>query len=114
MLNITNVATEVMGKGRNLWLVGLGAFAMAEEQVSGVFNQLVAKGEAADQTTASKASEAVAGRTKSAIGVVEAKVGIGVKNVLGRMGVPSREEILNLTESVERLTAKVESMGAKA
>jgi poly(hydroxyalkanoate) granule-associated protein len=120
---------QVKESAHRIWLAGLGAFALAEEEGGKLFKSLVAKGESLessgrDRLEALRAEvEDAAGVAKekleSATGEVRERAGEAWKKVereldervgsaLERVGVPSRGEIARLTRRIEELTALVE------
>ena len=104
-----------------VWLAGLGALATAEQEGSKLFNSLVEKGE----TYGSKGKDQINDlREKVGEATSKAREKAGeswdqvserlddvMSGVLGRLGVPNREEIATLTKRVEELTKVVEKLG---
>lgn len=130
---VAEAATEAKESVQNVFLAGLGAFAMAEEEGSKLFKKLVKKGKKVDlpgfgkdrvkqirkdlDTATDRAADAVKGRVSDAKYVadqttdkVEDRVQDAVASVMKRLGVPTREEVSELTASVERLTAHIEKL----
>ena len=128
-----NVAKDVSGSAQKIFKAGLGALAIAGEEGSGFFNKLVAKGEKVEfkgfgtdqvkrireqlDANTEKVTEAVKGRVKDAKYMAEEasdkfedRVQEIVAVVMKRMGVPMREEISELTASVERLTKQIKKL----
>lgn len=112
--------------GRNLWLAGLGALAETGEKGKELFDDLVAKGEtfqarqrkAVDETLdrtfgrveeeGKKARKWVSRRWETTVdGAAET-----VSHNLERFGVPTHGDIQGLSQRVEALTAKVETLAA--
>jgi poly(hydroxyalkanoate) granule-associated protein len=126
-------AEDVRYTVQRIFRAGLGAFAMAEEEGSKLFNQLVSRGEkvnvpelklgairtqiedGADRVTTSVKERAEDARFAAgeAAGKVEDRLQDAVATVMRRLGVPSREEVADLTASVERLTKHVERLKAE-
>jgi poly(hydroxyalkanoate) granule-associated protein len=101
--------------GRDLWHVGLGALAVAGDETRGLFERLRARGEQVEQDDSSamrKAYDGARGRVRDTGARVEDAFRGTVGSALRRTGVPSRDEIRELIERVEKLTAKVDSLGA--
>ncbi len=116
-------ATDLKQSAHKIWLAGLGAVSVAEEEGSRFFKNLVQKGEKFESRRRKDVEKAVE-RVKD--GVEEVKEGVESRwNRLGdsfdrkvgraieRLGVPSREEIHKLTQRVEDLTRKLESAQPK-
>ena len=103
-----------------VWLAGLGAVAMAEQEGSKFLKNLVEKGEEYEAKgkerfgdVKEKVEEAT-GKARERAESTWEKVGDrfdeAVATALRRMGVPNREEIATLTRRVEELTAVVEQL----
>lgn len=103
-----------------VWLAGLGAVAMAEEEGSKFLKNLVEKGEAYEAKGKERFSDVkekvdeARGKARERAETTWEKVGDRfdetVAAALRRLGVPSREEIATLTRRVEELTALVEQL----
>lgn len=113
--------TEPLGESvHRIWLAGLGALASAEEEGGRLFRRLVEKGEsysgpAKEPVRSAKGKvretvDDVRSRARGTVERLEKGVDGGIGSVLERIGVPSRDEIADLTRRVERLTRAVESM----
>ncbi len=111
---------DLMESAHRIWLAGLGALATAEAEGSKVFSRLVERGKdvesrgkdaAADVKEQAKAKfEDVKNQTGNAWSGLGDKVDETVTSALHRLGVPTREEIRNLTQKIEELNAKVEQL----
>ena len=110
----------------DVWSAGVGALAQARTAGGESFEALVALG-AAVADTGSKAARGAVGQVEAAAGRVAgtarglaggAADGVqggaerAVENVLSRMGVPTRDEVLALREQVEALRARLATLGA--
>ena len=128
---LTDAAGNVKDAAQSVFMAGLGALVTAKDAGVDTFESLVKRGEKVDlgglgtervktireniDGAADKATDAVKGRVSDAKYVanetaqsVEDRVQDAVAAVMKRLGVPTREEITELTASVERLTARVE------
>lgn len=113
------MATEKTKKATNdlkesaqkIWLAGLGALAVAEEEGARMFETLVERGRDWEGRGRERMEEARS-RMKDRVDDVEDKIDDRVTAALKRFGVPSREEIRELTRRVEELNAKIEKMHA--
>lgn len=122
MSNKKDVQHELKESANKIWLAGLGALAAAEEEGSKLFKNLVAKGEEWEGkgrkafTSATDdvkdVVEDAKDRASNTWGNLEGKLDDAVSAALQRFGVPSRDEIANLTKRVEELTALVEQLKA--
>ena len=129
----TDVAKDATDSAQKIFNAGLGALAIAGEEGSSFFNKLVARGEKVEfknfgagqvkkireqlDANTGKVADAVKSRVKDAkymaeeaSGKFEERVQEIVAVVMKRMGVPMREEISELTASVERLTRQVRKL----
>ena len=120
-----NVQDELKDSVHRIWLAGLGALAAAEEEGSKLFSRLVDRGrdvEAKGKVEVDKVSEKfdkvnekvrvevdkAKARAESAFDNWGDKLDEKLTSALHRLGVPTRDEIRNLTQRVEELNAKVE------
>ena len=118
---------------QKVFLAGLGALALAEEEGSKTFKKLVKRGKKVELPglgmdrvrsireqiggEAEKATDAVKGRVQDAKYVAgetadkaEGQLSEAITAVMTRLGVPTRTEISDLTASVERLTTNIERL----
>ena len=130
---LTETAGDVKTAVHNVFLAGLGALAVTEEEGSKLFKKLVKKGDKVQlpglgmeriagireqlSGAADKAEDAVKGRAadaryvaENATDKVEDTVQDAVQSVMKKLGVPTREEVSELTASVERLTTHIETL----
>lgn len=114
----TDVQNEVVQSAQKIWLAGIGALATAEEEGSKLFKSLVEKGEGYEAQGKKRVGD-VRARVEQIVGQAEGSMErLGdaldekVADAIKRLGVPSRDEIAQLTKSVEELTVKVDSLKA--
>lgn len=108
-----DVRAEIKESAQRIWLAGLGAFAVAEQEGTKMFNTLVERGrewesegrERVDEVR-SKARSKVGGRFDD----IESRIDARITDALHRFGVPTRDEIRELSRRVEELTAKLEDL----
>lgn len=128
-----DVTGDLKTSAEKIFNAGLGALTIAGEEGSNFFNKLVTKGEEVEfdrfgtkrvqqlreqvEERTDKVSDAVKGRVKDvkyraeeASDKVEDRIQDAVAVVMKRIGVPTREEISELTASVERLTKHVKNL----
>jgi len=122
---------EVRESAHKIWLAGLGALAVAEQEGSKLFSELVQQGERYEEQTKQRTRDAVEGAQSVASDAAErarkvadsarqaaqelwGKAGTGVDEsvarVLQKVGVPTRDEIAALSRRVEELTRAVERL----
>ncbi len=119
---------ELAERGREIWLAGLGALSMAEDEGVKLFNSLVEKGETWEKEgrkhlgSAKKKMGQAKGKVETA--VEEAKgsaitnlddkiltsVEATIEKVLQRLGVPTHAEVKDLTGKLEHLSRQVATL----
>ena len=111
---------NVLGAGRQVWLAGLGAAGMVANGGQAVFTMLVEEGKRVKGIDVGHMVDMVEGAVDSAVvpvkktlKQVDRSVMRTSKNVLSRLGVPTRQEVEGLTDRVEQLITKVESMNQR-
>lgn len=118
---------ELQGKiaesAQKVWLAGLGALAVAEEEGGRLFKDLVRRGESVESKLKGEVESlrkdigVLAERARGQAGRVLDRMESGwdekVGQTLSRLGVPTREEIASLTARVEELTRKLEERMAE-
>ena len=114
--NTKKIQDELVESAHRIWLAGLGALAAAEEEGSKLFSRLVDRGrdvEAKGKVEVDKLkteAEKVRSKAESTFESWGGKFDETLTSALHRLGVPTRDEIRNLTQRVEELNAKVESL----
>lgn len=122
---------ELVKRGREVWLAGLGALSQVEEEGDKVFERLVERGEkyeskrrkqfgdATSEFTKRQESitdevnrrfEDVSRRVSDAAHTVEETVTSTLNDTLGRLGVPTREEVQGLSDKVGQLSQKLDAL----
>jgi poly(hydroxyalkanoate) granule-associated protein len=125
----SELEARVRASANRIWLAGLGAFALAEQEGGKLFKSLVRKGETLEAVGKERFEQvrdgvgAVAGaakeRVESASGEMRERAGEAwtkverelddrVASALEKVGVPSKGEIARLTRRIEQLTELVE------
>lgn len=108
----------IRGSAHQIWLAGLGALSLAEDESGKLFNALVKRGTKYEETAADRVDE-----LKSRLDVRKAASNTvdrlgdtldeGVNEVLHRLGLPTKKEIDGLNKRVERLTKAIEAAPAR-
>ena len=107
---------DILESAHKVWLAGLGAVAMAEEEGGKFFSNLLEKGEkleGASKKQVEKARGTVAGMKTVAESYWETfgrTIDDQVTAVIHRIGVPTKDEIEVLTKKVEDLTVAVDKL----
>ncbi|HXG45753.1 MAG TPA: phasin family protein [Gemmatimonadales bacterium] len=106
-----------------IWLAGLGAFAMAGEEGGKLFRNLVKKGETMEKLNKSRLERVLSraerlrgdarSAARSALTRVARPIEAGMDTAMSKLGVPTRKEIQLLTRRVEELTRVVQKRGAR-
>lgn len=97
----------------DIWLAGLGAFALAGEEGGRLFKQLVKRGEGMEKVNKvrihklTERAGSLRGEARHAVTRIATPIEAGMTNAMHRLGVPTRKEIANLTKRVEELTRVV-------
>lgn len=128
-VELADLPDELSERGREIWLAGLGALARVEEEGEKLFKNLVARGEEFEargrkQIEASldnlmeqqrQATRSVGNVTKTftdAAQSVERAVANTLTDTLGRVGMPTRGEVEELSGKVSQLSEKLDALSA--
>ena len=109
------LAAAIRDSAHNIWLAGLGAFAMAQEEGEKLFDTLVKEGETV-QRRAKKAADAKVAEMNERAGTtwdkLEQVFEDRVARALHSLSVPTKQDIDALTERVAELTEVVKKLSA--
>ena len=116
-------ADNIADKAREIWLAGLGALSAVEEEGSKFYNNLVDRG-AEFEKRGKKQVDSIykdindrfkdlEKRITDTYGKAEDKVEDNMAHLVKKMGVPSREEVKDLSSKVEKLMKKVDELSRK-
>lgn len=90
-----------------VWLAGLGALALTEQEGMRFFRSLVKRGESVERDAMARLERAMAA-ARAASGATMARVEAGVEDtrneVLHRLGVPTQRELNQLSRRIEGIT----------
>jgi len=127
----SNFVAPVVESAREIWLAGLGAFSVAQnesgkmiEQGNKLFEKLVSEGVKLEKKTRNVTETAVGdikGEVDSKVGAVRKQAADNwdklegifedrVARVLGQLGVPTADEVNKLSNRVQTLSRKVTAM----
>ena len=111
---------ELKESVHRIWLAGLGALAAAEEEGAKLFSRLVDRGRDVEsrgkvevdrvKAEAEKFGSQFKSKAETAFENWGGKFDETLTAALHRLGVPTRDEIRNLTQRVEELNAKIEQL----
>jgi poly(hydroxyalkanoate) granule-associated protein len=110
---------DVVESAHKIWLAGLGSLALAEEEGGKLFKSLVDKGKAVEGRGKEKVEQArgavsgVKTVAESYWDTFERTLDEKFTAALHRIGVPTKDEIENLTKKVEELTVSIDKLRAK-
>lgn len=127
----SNLAAPVMDSAREIWLAGLGAYSVAQaeggkliEQGTKLFDKLVSEGSKLEKMTRKVAGTAVGdikGGVESTVEAVRKQATDNwdklenifedrVSRVLGRLGVPTADDVNELSARVQKLSRQVTAL----
>jgi poly(hydroxyalkanoate) granule-associated protein len=116
----TQTVPMLKESAHDIWLAGLGAFALAGEEGGRLFRQLVKRGEGMEKVNKTRIhklatrAESLQGDARQAVARLATPIEAGMTNAMHRLGVPTRKEIATLTKRVEELTRVVAKSKSKA
>jgi poly(hydroxyalkanoate) granule-associated protein len=104
----------IRDSAHQIWLAGLGALSLAEDESGKLFNALVKRGKAYEETAKHrvdgfKSKLDIRRATADTIDKIGDTLDEGVTEMLHRLGLPTKKEIDGLTKRVERLTKALEA-----
>jgi poly(hydroxyalkanoate) granule-associated protein len=114
---------NVMESAHQIWLAGLGAFTLAEKEGGKLFESLVKEGEKIEART-KKATDHRVGEVKERVQEVKERAtdtldGVEqvfedrITRVLLRLGVPTHDDVQQLTRRVEEVRASIKAWDPK-
>lgn len=121
------VSRSIVESAQQIWHAGVGAFSRAQDEGTRLFEALVKEGMTMEKST----RDLTSGQVDKVRDAVEDRVGQAreraqdtwdrlekvfeerVQRALNRLGVPGREEIANLTQRVDALTAELRKQAGR-
>lgn len=94
---------------RKVLLAGIGAFALAQEEIEEFVQRLVERGEIAEKD-GKKLVREVVDRRKKTTEKAEDEINKRIESVLERMNVPSKADIDALSDKIAALTKKIDEL----
>ena len=113
---IRTTGEKALETSRTIYFAGMGVAASVAGRYENVFNNLVEAGRTASEkrdASTEKSEPALVGKAKAYTQKASDMVTTQITGALSRVGVPSQTEIRELTQSIERLTEKVQGLQAK-
>lgn len=119
-----NITAQINERAREIWLAGLGALARTQRESQKVFDYLVKEGETFEQRTR-KDVDARVTELRGSVGMQVTRIRTmandnvsriehlfedRVARVLARLGVPSAEDIKQLSKQVQELSREVKAL----
>ena len=111
------MAANIRESANRIWLAGLGAFAKTQEEGEKLFQSLVTEGEKVEQQARQNAEARIEeargkvvefrGKANQQFDRLEEMFQERVARVLNRLGVPTQDDIQELTKRVEALNESV-------
>jgi poly(hydroxyalkanoate) granule-associated protein len=108
---------EIKRNSNKIWLAGLGAYAMMEEEGREAFDRLVDKGlelekenSRGQQFVADSKLDELKSRANQTMDRIERAFDLRVSSALGRLGISRKSDLDLLHEKIDRLAAAVEQM----
>jgi len=101
--------SPLLEAARKVLLAGIGAVAIAQEEIEDFVNKLIERGEIAEKDGKKLISEVVEKRKKSAE-KAEDEFTQRIEEILDRLNVPSKEDIDALGNKITALSKKVDEL----
>jgi len=104
--------SPLLSAARRVLLAGVGAVALAQDEIEDFVNRLVERGEIAEQDGKKLIREVLA-RRRHIFEKKESELARRVEAMLERMKVPTKADIEALNEKIAALTQKIEDLTKK-
>jgi polyhydroxyalkanoate synthesis regulator phasin len=109
---VTEAKNVFLGGLRRVLMAGIGAVALAQEEIEDFVNKLVERGEIAEKD-GRKLIDDIKERRQQKAEEAEEKLEQRFEGILERMNVPSRRDIRELNEKIAMLAEKVDTLKAE-
>ncbi len=97
---------------KKLLLAGIGAAVLTKERIEGIVRELIKQGEISKEEGIKLVKE-VLQKGEEMQKTLEAKIEVGINKAMERLNIPTRKEIQELREKLEKLIKKVEGITKK-
>lgn len=109
---VTEAKNVLLGGLRRVLMAGIGAVALAQEEIEDFVDKLVERGEIAEKD-GRKLIDDIKQRRQQKAEEAEEKLEQRFEGILERMNVPSRRDIRELNEKIAMLAEKVDALKAE-
>ncbi|HSH01676.1 MAG TPA: phasin family protein [Anaerolineae bacterium] len=106
-------ANRFLASARNVLLAGIGAAALAQEEVEEFVNKLISRGEIAEQDgrrLINEVTEKRTSRARDAAKKAEDSVEKRVEDLLARMNIPTKKDVESLNRKLNTLNRKIDEL----
>ncbi|MAR90016.1 MAG: phasin family protein [Pseudomonadota bacterium] len=111
---------DIKRNSHSIWLAGLGAWSMIEDQGSETFNELVSKGKAFEHLNQTRDIEVapdsrldeLKSRANQTMDRIERAFDLRVSSTLGRLGISRRSDLKALHHKIDRLAEALDQVCA--
>ena len=117
---LDDVTSEVTKSAHQVFLAGLGAAALSQEEGGRLFDRLVTRGRKVEAegkkkvTAGKKQIDTVTRKANKAFDKLSGQVDGRLQKLVQRLGIPNQDQIRLLTDRVAELTRKVEGLQKSA
>ncbi len=101
--------SALLEASRKVLLAGIGAVALAQDEIEDFVERLIERGEIAEKDGRKLVRE-IMDRRKKTTHEAEEKMGKQVEKILDRLNVPTKADIEALSEKIATLTKKVDEL----
>ncbi|MFZ5601822.1 MAG: phasin family protein [Pseudomonadota bacterium] len=109
---------EIKRNSNKIWLAGLGAYALMEEEGKEEFERLVERGQVFEKENNSRGQQLVAdskldelkNRANQTMDRIERAFDLRVSSALGRLGISRKSDLDLLHDKIDRLAAAMEQI----
>ena len=113
----TGVQSAVVDNVHKVFLVGLGAAAMAQDEIVNLIEKFAEQGQQTEKKARETISDMVESRKKNVVDVnekAEEEMTSRMASALNRFNIPSRAEIKDLNEKISVLSEKIDEINTEA
>ena len=112
---------EIKRNSTRIWLAGLGAYALMEEEGKERFEKLVEKGQVFEKEYNSRGQQAendsrldeLKSRANQTMDRIERAFDLRVSSALGRLGISRKSDLETLHDKIDRLASAIEQIASE-